>query len=195
MAVQWARAFRGWPLGERRGDDAVTEFDHHPDAAVLCAAAIQLHGAALCSIGGDDVSWSFHCGVDCGPLTPTTTNVTGACIDRATKLAKNRSVGEVGKEVFVTRETSARCSPPLREGKFVRNLDPIPVGERDGVSVTHRPLAIRSAAVMEVFAERVQKLGEEIACEFPSLSGDEAPLPFRARQAGEAGEGASSSAG
>lgn len=193
MAVQWARAFRAWPLGERRGDDAVTEFEHHPDAAVLCAAAIQLHGAALCAIGGDDVSWSFHCGIDCGQLKPTTTNVTGACIDRATKLAKHRGAGEVGKEVFVTRDTSARCSPSLREGTFVSDLDPIPVGERDGVAVTHRPRAIRSAAVMGVFAERVQKLGEEIAREFPSLSGDEAPLPFKAQEITDAGEGASSS--
>jgi hypothetical protein len=192
-AAQWTRSFGSWPTGTRRGDEIKVEFDEAGDAAILCAAVVQQHMAALRSTGGEDVGWRFHCAIDCGQVEEGPDNLTGSCLDRSSKLAKLCDGGGETDDIFITKESRGRCSPELREKPLATPLPEVSFDEDEETAVI-RPFAIDSAGAMKLWVERLQELGEWIVQAPLKQRASEAPLwfgPDTREEGGESSEGAS----
>jgi hypothetical protein len=54
VAAQWTRAFGGWELADRRGDELFVEYEPDGDAAALAACTLLVHSAALRSLGSNE---------------------------------------------------------------------------------------------------------------------------------------------
>jgi adenine/guanine phosphoribosyltransferase-like PRPP-binding protein len=114
LAAQWARAWSGHE-NPRAGDGTWFEFAVPGDAAVLCAAAIEAHAAALASTGAAADGWVFHLAVDHSTLmSGAVGNTTAECLDRTARVAKADESNE-NRPAFVTDDTLAECSDGVRD--------------------------------------------------------------------------------
>jgi hypothetical protein len=175
IAAQWTRAFGSWPTGKRRGDEVKVEFDQAGDVAILCAAVVQQHMAALRLTEGEDLEWKFHSSVDCGQVKEGPDNLTGPCVDCSSKLAKRCDADGDTDHVFITKKAKGRCSPSLRE-KLSTPLGEVSLDGDDEGGPTATAFAIDSAGTMKLWVERLQELGEWIVQAPLKKQAAEAPL-------------------
>jgi hypothetical protein len=113
----------------REGDDIWIEFPVG-DAAVLCAAAVQHHVAALPENGANSPRWRFHAAVDAGELEAADGgNTIAACMNRVTKLAKLADEDGETDHVFVAPSALNYCSGELRDGDLGEQWEEVEFGE------------------------------------------------------------------
>lgn len=193
VAAQWARAFGGWEARNRFGDDILVEFGAG-DAAVLCAALIQSHAAALRSTGLDAISRSFHVGLDCGQVVSQTGgNTDGDCMDRVTAIAKEcEENDDEALHAYASRDAWEFCSSGLREADVERE------GWRKEVSLDKGetkviPVAVDSERLLGHYADSVLALSAELEAQAgeraPEEGFDLGPIKHP-EEGGEAADGA-----
>jgi hypothetical protein len=151
LVAQWARAFGGIEINERRGDDIYLEFAS-ADRAVLCAAAVQAHAQALRAMGVRELDWSFRITITSGEVTVGEgRNVLGACVNVASKMKEFRK-GDEGEfdRVLVAEQALDECSATIREELAERFAEPFTVEldprEGDSVSIAVYAVDAQSAA-------------------------------------------------
>jgi hypothetical protein len=183
IAAQWARALHGREGKHREGDDIWFEFDVG-DKALIGAALIQAHAAAMASTGIDEISREFHVALDTGELEQgNVANTNGPCMDRVTKIARPADPETKTNHVFVSQEAWRHCSTGLHDAE-VRAIEwegEITLDDGTKMNV----VAIDSEVLLRRYCEGLAELGQAGAQEIDSLPGLEAPL-----SSGEAAPGA-----
>lgn len=165
MAAQWTRVFGGYEFSDRKGDELTVEFGAG-DRAALAAAAVLCHSAALRSTGVEDVSWTFHAGIDCGEIDDGDGgNVIGSCVNRAAKLAKALEGEDRLRRVPIGEEATRFCSSALRSEPLSGLGEEVLIGERQ----VHPRLLDASIAIKQLSAQ-VQAAAAEIAAELPAMT-------------------------
>jgi hypothetical protein len=164
LAAQWAKAFGGREVQDRPGDAVWLDFGQHPDAAVMCAGAIQQHMRALRLTGLQSLSWTMHMAVDEGRLRDADGGcVAGDCIDRSARCAKVEYDGKRDDGVLVTQETATRCSADLRENGVMSELpQEIELAGEDLPGSRITPFSVDSKRVLRVLRNRVHALTERL---------------------------------
>lgn len=158
MAAQWSRAFTGREGKAREGDEVWVEFPPG-DAAVVCAAAILQHAAALRSTGIADVDWRFHIGCHTGELEDDDgNNVVAHAMNKVTKLARACDAEADRDVAHLTPEALQVCSPELADGSFATREERV-----DLAGDEFRPWAIDSRRLMAVFGDRLEQLAADLA--------------------------------
>jgi hypothetical protein len=175
LIAQWAKAFGGREFRDRGGDDIWLAFDE-PDAAVLCAAALQQHAAALRSTKIDSIWWAFHVALDTGRISEgTSKNFIGSCIDRAAKLAKKLDDETLLARVLVTPDTARQCTPSLREGLLMPmthdvDLAPELAGTPWEDFARFRPLVLDPNLAMQRLADQISAVAASLRAAVPERS-------------------------
>jgi hypothetical protein len=173
IAAQWTRAFGGWELPERKGDEITIESDEHGDAIALAAAAVLCHTRALRSTGIDEISWRFHSGIDCGEVEPQNNNLIGRCLNRAAKIAKLGDGKDEAKLVMLTKEAAERCSDEMRREPVATWGEPLTLAELKGsdVLMSTVPCRVDSHEAIARLARGMREATESSLRTLPSLSG------------------------
>ena len=191
LAAQWTRSLGGYEFSDRKGDELTIEFPAG-DAAALAAAAVLRHTAVLRSTDADALSWSFHAGIECGEIGDDDgSNVIGACVNRAAKLAKQASGEPGGSEVPIGEEGARHCSAEVRAEPLSRFGEEVLFGDPESGGSRVRPLMLDCGAAMRRLSERARTLGERMLAELPPMTEIEPQL--RSEAVGEMGGDATAS--
>lgn len=171
LAAQWTRAFGGWELADRRGDELFVEYEIDGDAAALAACALLVHSAALRSLGSNEVGWSFHNAIDSGPVEDANgSNAMGSCLNLAAKLAKTGDAKEENKQVLVTTRAAGHTATDLREVAFAtRGEERATVVADDGApEVFESPWVLDTEKAVETLCENLEAINEGLAVKIAS---------------------------
>jgi class 3 adenylate cyclase len=176
LIAQWGKAFGGYEVKDRSGDDLWLDFGKSGDPAVLCAALIQDHAAALRSTHNPATWWGFRVAIDTGTVRDAAGgNVIGLCIDRAAKLAKARRDAPSLERVWASPEAIGACSPTLREGGAIA-LSDTEVDLASAVpaaAARFRPFDVDARRLVAAQAAQIAATADEIVQATPKPSTDE----------------------
>jgi hypothetical protein len=194
VAAQWTRAFGGWELADRRGDELFVEYETDGDAAALAACALLVHSAALRSLESKEVGWRFHNAIDSGKVEDATgNNAMGSCLNLAAKLAKTGDAKEENEQVLVATRAAGHTATDLREAAFaVRGEERVTVVDDDGVSqVSETPWILASAKAVEAYCENLERINEDLEAEIAvQVDGAVEEAPPATEEAGDDEPGA-----
>lgn len=180
LASQWTRAFGGFELADRRGDDLTVEFIN-PDSATLAAAAVLVYSDALRSTKRPGLDWGYHVGLECGEVDDADGgNTLGGCVNIAAKLAKGD--GGDADRVFLGEECARNCSAPLNEALVVTGPD-VEIAKVEDQSITVHSRVVDAARAIELVVGRVQAVARTATEGLPEMPDIDAPV-----QAGPAPE-------
>ncbi|HYN19489.1 MAG TPA: hypothetical protein VE078_00910, partial [Thermoanaerobaculia bacterium] len=160
LIAQWGQAFGGREgTYVRKGDDICLEFSD-PESAILCAAIVQEHFAALRSTGLWENTYKFRMALDSSWISPADGgNLIGVGIDRAAKTAKAvvRDDQEEDKpsRILVTPEVARDCSDRFRHF-LSESSDMLKFGE--GERGEFRPLRVNRIGLIQSYIQRLLEL-------------------------------------
>jgi hypothetical protein len=185
IAAQWARALVGREGRSRVGDEIWIEFEPG-DAPVIAAAAALQQSAALRSTSVEDVSWTFHAGIDSGELEDDKpANVISHTMDRVTKLAKACDPHAEVDSAYLSPEAFKACSAGLHKARIDERLDKVTLA---GDSM--HPMGLDADAVMAAFCSQIDGLLATLGERPGAGQGGESPLEFGEPPESGAAEGA-----
>ncbi|HTU78093.1 MAG TPA: hypothetical protein VMF09_04970 [Solirubrobacteraceae bacterium] len=170
LAAQWTRAFGGWELPVRNGDEITIESEAGGDAIALAAAAVLCHTRALRSTGIDTISWRFHSGVDCGEVEPQNNNLIGRCLNGAAKLAKHGDGKGEAKLVMLTKDAAEQCSEELLREPIATWGEPLTLAEIESsdVLMSTVPCRVDSHEAIARLARGMRETAESALLKLPS---------------------------
>ena len=157
-----------------QGDGITVEFEEYGDAPVLAAAAVLCHTRALRSTGIDRISWRFHAGVDFGEVVYDHNNVTGHCLNRASKLGKRGDGKRQAMQVLLTSEAAERCSKQLLQEPISRVGEDVVLAKEDDLRV--RPRIVHSAEAIARLAAHLQEVCDCMQAQLPLSEETEASV-------------------
>jgi hypothetical protein len=168
LAAQWTRAFGGWELADRPGDELTVEFEIDGDAAPLAACALLDHSGALRSLGSNEVGWGFHNAIDSGNVEDADGgNAMGSCLNLAAKLAKTGDAKGENEQVLVTRRAAEHCATDLSEAGFATRGDErvLATGDDGSEEVRETPWVLDAGKAVEAYCENLAAINEGLAAE------------------------------
>ena len=170
IAAQWAKAFGGAEIQDRPGDAILLDFGQRPEAAVMCAAAIQQHLRALSSTDLRSMSWALHMCIDEGSLRNSDGGaVDGDCIDRSARGAKEDYEGKREDGTLLSATAAARIGAELSEAEVMRPLEhEIKLTDAELPGALMAVEVVNTGAVLRRLRDRVRALAQRVAASVPS---------------------------
>jgi hypothetical protein len=172
VAAQWTRAFGGWELADRRGDELFVEYELDGDAAALAACALLVHAGALRSLGSNEVGWRFHNAIDSGNVEDAGgNNAMGSCLNLAAKLAKTGDAKEENEQVLVTTRAAGHAATELQGTAFATRGEERPIVFDDDSTprVFETPWVLDADKAVETYCENLDGINENLAAEITAL--------------------------
>jgi hypothetical protein len=171
LFAQWGRAFGGIETRKREGDCLWHEFELPGDPAVLAAAVIRVHAAALEALGVPRLKWPVHIAVHFGRVKDDAgENTIGQTVDELNELCR---LGEskAGKgRVTVTQEVIDACSPNLRESPLASPIE----GVHDELSPQIRGLwSVHAADAVGLFTAHLEEVASGVLADLPEATVEE----------------------
>jgi hypothetical protein len=169
LFAQWGRAFGGIETRKREGDCLWHEFEEPGDPAVLGAAVIRVHAAALEALGVPRLRWPVHLAVHFGRVKDDAgDNTIGQTVDELNELCRLGEARAGNERVSVTQEVIDSCSPELREPSLTSPIQ----GIHDELSPKVKGLwSVDAAAAVELLAGHIEQVASGVLADIPEDTG------------------------